>query len=245
MRATSTSDQKPWSRRTRYSLLANPGAVKVSRTSSLLETAIAIAERVETGRAAREPRQGRRRGDAKRARKSSPVASRKKPAPRAVLPMPLQIGDRITNETGGRPYTTAGGEDCSRARPEGPPTRQRGPATDDGRGYVILDRDEERGDHASCCSRVASSRCSSGPCSSGSRRSRSPTPPTLLGWRATGMMTISTTLSSPSLPRPPSRRRHPSIPSSRYGCLWRASRCRNKKPTERRVAPPPLLVLLP
>src|SRR2546425_7030839 len=110
MRATSTSDQKPLSRRTRYSLLASPGAVKVSRTSSLLETAIAIAERVETGRAARVPRQGRRRSDAKRARKSSPVASRKKPAPRAVLPMPLQIGDRITNETGGRPYTTAGGK---------------------------------------------------------------------------------------------------------------------------------------
>jgi len=109
--------------------------------------------------------------------------------------------------------------------------------------FLTLTR--KTGDHVSCCSRVASSRCSSGLCSSASRRSRSPIRPTLPGSRATGMMAILTTLSSPSLPRPPSRNRHSSMPSSRYGCLSRASRCRNKKPTERRVAPPPLLVLLP
>jgi len=44
-------------------------------------------------------------------KKSEPSA----PAERRVLPMELQIGDRITDETGeweviGRPYTTAGGE---------------------------------------------------------------------------------------------------------------------------------------
>ncbi len=39
------------------------------------------------------------------------------PAERRVLPMELQIGDRIADETGeweviGRPYTTAGGKDA-------------------------------------------------------------------------------------------------------------------------------------
>jgi hypothetical protein len=46
-------------------------------------------------------------------RKSEPTA----PAERRVLPMQLQIGDRLTDETGeweviGRPYTTAGGKDA-------------------------------------------------------------------------------------------------------------------------------------
>ncbi len=214
-------------------------------TTSLLETAIAAAEQVEAAHAARAPRQGRRRSE----RQAGPkiFARRESEEAGAAGAAADAASDRRPHhERERRPAPHDGRrEDCSRARPEGRPTRQRGSATDDGRAYVVLDRDEDRGDHGSCCSRVASSRCSSGPCSSGSRRSRSPIPPTLLGSRATGMMTISTTLSSPSLPRQPSRRRHPSIPSSRYGCLWRASRCRNKKPTERRVAPPPLLVLLP
>jgi hypothetical protein len=53
---------------------------------------------------------------AKPARKSSPVESRPKPAPpELLLPMQLQIGDRLANETGegvviGRPYTTARGK---------------------------------------------------------------------------------------------------------------------------------------
>src|SRR3989442_441352 len=48
-------------------------------------------------------------------RNPSPAASREKPAPRRLLPMQLQPGDRLTDETGewevsGRPYTTAGGK---------------------------------------------------------------------------------------------------------------------------------------
>src|SRR3989442_14703340 len=48
-------------------------------------------------------------------RKPSPAASREKPAPRRLLPMHLQPGDRLTDKTGewevsGRPYTTAGGK---------------------------------------------------------------------------------------------------------------------------------------
>src|SRR5713226_5183916 len=39
------------------------------------------------------------------------------PAPRRVLPMDLQVGDRLSDETGewevvGRPYTTAGGKNA-------------------------------------------------------------------------------------------------------------------------------------
>ena len=46
-------------------------------------------------------------------RKSEPKA----PTERRVLPMELQVGDRLTDETGdweviGRPYTTAGGKDA-------------------------------------------------------------------------------------------------------------------------------------
>ena len=46
-------------------------------------------------------------------KKSDPVP----PATRRVLPMELQIGDRLANETGdweviGRPYTTAGGKNA-------------------------------------------------------------------------------------------------------------------------------------
>jgi hypothetical protein len=41
----------------------------------------------------------------------------KQPAERRILPMQLQVGDRLANETGeweviGRPYTTAGGKDA-------------------------------------------------------------------------------------------------------------------------------------
>src|SRR6266849_1607117 len=110
MRATSTSEQKPRKRHTRYSLLANPRAVKVStrRVSSRPPSPPRNKSRPRTPR----ERHARAEGEvsAKRARKSSPVASRKKPAPPALLPMPLQIGDRITNESGGRPHTTAGGK---------------------------------------------------------------------------------------------------------------------------------------
>jgi hypothetical protein len=43
--------------------------------------------------------------------------ARPRPTERRVLPMQLQIGDRLTDETGeyvviGRPYTTAGGKDA-------------------------------------------------------------------------------------------------------------------------------------
>jgi len=46
-------------------------------------------------------------------KKSEPAA----PPERRVLPMELQVGDRLTDETGdwevmGRPYTTAGGKDA-------------------------------------------------------------------------------------------------------------------------------------
>jgi hypothetical protein len=50
---------------------------------------------------------------AKPEKKSEPRES----AERRVLPMQLQVGDRLTDETGdweviGRPYTTAGGKDA-------------------------------------------------------------------------------------------------------------------------------------
>ena len=56
--------------------------------------------------------------NAKRARKPAPAASREKPAPRGLLAMQLEPGDRMTDSTGewqvvGRPYTTAGGESTS------------------------------------------------------------------------------------------------------------------------------------
>jgi hypothetical protein len=46
-------------------------------------------------------------------KKSEPAA----PAERRILPMQLQVGDRLVDETGeweviGRPYTTAGGKDA-------------------------------------------------------------------------------------------------------------------------------------
>ena len=50
------------------------------------------------------------------------------PTPRqpGVLPMELQVRDRLTDETGeweiiARPYTTAGGKDRARSRPAGRP----------------------------------------------------------------------------------------------------------------------------
>jgi len=50
---------------------------------------------------------------AKPEKKSEP----REPAERRVLPRELQVGDRLTDETGeweviGRPYTTAGGKDA-------------------------------------------------------------------------------------------------------------------------------------
>jgi hypothetical protein len=54
---------------------------------------------------------------AKRTRKREADASQKKATAHRVLPMELQIGDRLTDETGeweiiGRPYTTNAGKDA-------------------------------------------------------------------------------------------------------------------------------------
>jgi hypothetical protein len=50
------------------------------------------------------------------------IPEKKEPSELRILPMNLQVGDRLTDETGeyeviGRPYTTNAGKDGSRARP--------------------------------------------------------------------------------------------------------------------------------
>jgi hypothetical protein len=53
---------------------------------------------------------------AKKNRKPEPAASQKNPTELRILPISLQVGDRLTDETGeyeviGRPYTTNAGKD--------------------------------------------------------------------------------------------------------------------------------------